>query len=447
VYNRDLDGGRGDIDLAARDPRSVLIDPNVQRSYLAGEGEYMIFEDIIPLALARDKWPDRADLMVPSKAHSTFTPTRNTSFLAKAFHKVWKPSTQTDAMESAVPRVFVREFWLRDRSKSNGFRGQMRKTTLVGNIVVSDGENPYWDGKIPGDMIDWRFDLDSAWGWGDVELLMGPQQLINKIISVIVENAIMMSNGIWIGDSDALDKKGWDKLTNEPGSHVRIRPGKELRREPGVALPEYVFRVLDFFKGYGIDEISGMVEVMKGLRTGQVESGVAIESLQLMAQALIRLKARAIESLLKRVGQKLISRVFQYYSDDRILNMVGTDEEFRQFKFVRSELIKPHGKRVPDAFRDYQFMVVPGSSLAMSKMQKVMMATQLFQLGIIDELELLKTMEYPNAEKVAADAKKRRQQMMQQQMMMKGNKGGGQGSQATQFPFQQGARGGQGMIM
>jgi hypothetical protein len=86
-------------------------------------------------------------------------------------------------------------------------------------------------------------------------------------------------------------------------------------------------------------------------------------------------------------------------------------------------------------------MVVPGSSLAMSKMQKVMMATQLFQLGLIDELELLKTMEYPNAEKVALDAKKRRAAMAQAE-----GQGGGKGNQRS-FPNQIGARGGAGMMM
>jgi hypothetical protein len=261
------------------------------------------------------------------------------------------------------------------------------------------------------------------------------------MVATIVENAVLMTNGIWVGDADALDKKGWDTLTNEPGSVVKKRPGKELRREPGTPVPESLFRVLDMFKSYGIDEITGMVDVMRGMRTGQVESGVAIESLQLAAQAMIRLKARAMESLIKRIGQKLISRIFQYYTEDRILNLVGVQEEFRQFKFVRSELVRPHANRVADAFRDYQFMIVPGSSLAMSKMQKSMQATQLFQLGLIDELEYLQTIEYPNAEKVAIKAKARRAEMMQAQAAQ-----GGKGNSRS-FPNQIGARGGAGMIM
>ncbi len=449
IYDRDLDGGRGDIDVVVRDPRSVLIDPNVRRSYLLNRGEFVILEDVLPLSVCKDMWPARADLIRPSEQFSTFHPIRQTGLLGSLVSRIWKPSQQNDALKSEIPRCVVREFWMRDRSKNqNGqdkYRNQSRKITMINDVIVADGDNPYYDGNNPLDMLDWHFDLDTAWGWGDVELLKGPQELINKMTSTIVENAIMMSNAIWIGDADALSKKDWDRLTNEPGSHVRKRPGKELRREPGVPLPNYVFEALEYFKSRGIDEISGMVEVMKGLRTGQVESGVAIESLQMMAQAMIRLKARSMESMMKRIGQKLIARVFQYYTDDRILNLVGTDEEFRQFKFVRSELIKPHNKRVPDAFRDYQFMIVPGSSLAMSKMQKVMMATQLFQMGIIDELELLKSMDYPNAERVAAQAKVRRQQMMQAEAQQ----GGGDSAKGNSrsFPNQMGARGGEGSIM
>ena len=450
LYNRDLDGGRGDIDIAIRDPRSVLIDPTVNRSYNAGRGEYMIFEELMPLAVARDRWPRRADLIKPNPAYATFTPVRRTGFLSQLMSKIWRPSTSNDAIISEVPRVLVREFWLRDRTKGPDgrprFRNQCRKVTMVNDIIVSDGSNPYWDGRFPGDMLDWHFDMDTAWGWGDVELLKGPQELINKLIATVIENAILMANSIWIGDADALSKKDWTKLTNEPGSHVRVRPGKELRREPPPPLPDYVFRSIDILKSYGIEEVTGMVDVMRGLRTGQVESGVAIESLQLMAQSMIRLKARAIESLLKRVGQKLIARIFQYYTDDRILNLVGQDEAFQQFGFVRSELLKHHSGREEEAFRDYQFMIVPGSSLAMSKMQKVMMATQLYQLGIIDELELLKTMDYPNAEKVAREAQKRRMEMAQ--AAQQGQVASGKSkANVTSFPFQAGARGGGGMIM
>ncbi len=449
LYDRELDGGTGDIDIAVRDPRAVLIDPGVRRSYLLADGEYVILEDTMPLSVARDRWPKRSDLIKPAPEFSMYTPQRNTSIVNRMLSHIWRPSRQSDAVPSEIPRCVIREFWIKDRSQlANGrprFRKQCRKVTMINDIIVSDGPNPYWDGYFPIDMIDWHIDMDSAWGWGDVELLKGPQELINKIVAVTVENAIMMSNAIWIGDADALSKKDWEKLSNEPGSNVRVRPGKELKREPGVALPNHVFQLAEYFKSVGIDELSGMVDVMKGMRTGQVESGVAIESLQLMAQSLIRLKARALESLMKRIGQKLISRIFQFYTSDRILNMIGTDDKFRQFGFVRSELVKRHSGREEDAFKDFQFMVVPGSSLAMSKMQKVMMATQLFQMGLIDELELLQTMDYPNAERVAAKAVKRRQEMMQMQGQQGGPGDKGK-SNVTSFPNQVGARGGPGAM-
>lgn len=449
TYDRDADGGRGDVDVVIRDPRSVLVDPNVRRSYLLGKGEFVILEDIYPLAFARAMWPKRAHLMRPAPEFSTFAPVQRQGLLARVATKIWRPSSKSDEIKSEIPRVVVREFWMRDRSKTDAgrdaYRNQCRKVTLVNDILVSDADNPFWDGNFPLDMIDWHMNLNSSWGWGDVELLKGPQEIINKLTSTIIENAILMTNAIWIGDADALSKKEWDNLTNEPGSYVKKRPGKELRREPGLPLPDALYRTLDMFKSYGIDEISGMVDVMRGMHSGQVESGVAIESLQLAAQAMIRLKARSIESLIKRIGQKMISRIFQYWDQDRILNLVGAEEAIRQFNFVRSELIRPYGKRVPDAFRDYQFIVVPGSSLAMSKMQKVMMATQLFQLGLIDELELLKTMEYPNAEKVAMDAQKRRAAMMQAQGGP-GGPGGGSHANTSSFPFQVGARGGAGQM-
>jgi hypothetical protein len=207
-----------------------------------------------------------------------------------------------------------------------------------------------------------------------------------------------MSNGIWIGDKDALTKEEWKKLTNEPGSIIKKNTGRDLHREAPPALPNYIMEAAKMMVD-GLEKLSGITEVVEGRRPGQVTSGVALESLAIMAQTVIRLKARQLDNLIQRVGQKLIARIFQFYTTDRVFNFVG-DGKIQNYLFEREkirELIKKDGMK---AFQDYQFKVVPTSSLAMTKWQKGLIATQLFQLGLIDNEATLEALEFPNREEI-----------------------------------------------
>jgi hypothetical protein len=127
---------------------------------------------------------------------------------------------------------------------------------------------------------------------------------------------------------------------------------------------------------------------------------VAIESLAIMAQTTIRLKARQLEGLIQRIGQKLIPRIFAYYTADRVFNLVGDAGKVKKYLYERKLIRELIEKRGMSAFQDYQFRVVPASSLAMTKWQKGLMAIQLFQLGLIDNQAALDALEFPNREEI-----------------------------------------------
>ena len=313
-----------------------------------------------------------------------------------------------------------------------------RKSVLIGdNVLADDGDNPYMDGEIPYDMMIWHADADCGWGWGDVELLKSPQEQFNKLIATILENALLMSNAIWIGDADALTKEEWRKLNNAPGSHVKKRPGRELRREPGVGLPEYVFNLANFFK-VGKDEITGMVDVMRGIRSGQVSSGVGIESLQMAAQALVRLRARALESLHARIGRKLISRIFQFYEPERIFAALKarSSKYDEQIKEIESELLKSTTKRKEKSWMDVVFRIEPGSSLQLARQEQKDLSLTLRKMQVIDDRALLDTLEYPHREEILHRVERKRQDEANKEVA--DQQPASHAGQSTQFPNQTG---------
>jgi hypothetical protein len=438
LYDSDADAGRGEIVVSSFDPRAVYFDPMVRKSYLLHEGEYVILEDVWSLSKAKDIFPKRADMYKPDAGLSRFKmEEQNKGFFQQMRSSIMRPRQQ-DVAKSEIPRVYIREYYIRDRSKNERnqyrFNHASRKVVMIGDVIAMDGDNPYNDGTFPLDTITWHTDFHSGWGWGDVELLESPQKLLNKIAATIMENIALMSNAIWVGDEDALKKEEWRRLNNAPGTYVKKRPGRELRREPGVPLPTYVNQTLGWL-GASSEQITGMVDVVRGIATGQVSSGVGVESLQMMAQALIRLRARAIESMQERIGRKLISRIFQYYEPAKIFEVLkevtktGEDE----LKAFDSELVKPISKRREDAWTDIAFKIEPGSSLGLAKSQRRIESMRLYEMKAIDGEALLEDLEYPHRTQVLKRMNEKREVEETQETAMGGS------NAATRFPQQQGA--------
>lgn len=402
-FDANLDYGKGDIDLVVIDPRCFIFDPFVTRSWNLQHGEYCCLETIRPTELLCETYHDRRDDI---KADISTGTTKPDSLVHKLRQLFQFDKDSPNQKTSVIPRSIVRDWWVRDRTTKKG-EGlafpNWRHILIAGGVPVDDGVNPYIDGNLPFDAMEWGFNVDSAYGMNEIDQLENPQVQFNKLLAMILENALLMGNGIWIGDKDALSEEGWRKLSNEPGSHVRLRPSRQLRRDTPPALPEYIMRAAEMMIN-GLEKLSGITEVTEGRRPGQVTSGVAIESLAIMAQTTIRLKARQIEGLIQRIGQKLIPRIFAYYTEDRIFNLIGAKGGFQQYAFerniVRKAIDDDPKKRGLGIFQDYQFRVVPASSLAMTKWQKGLVATQLFQMGAIDQEALFEAMEYQNRESI-----------------------------------------------
>jgi len=244
---------------------------------------------------------------------------------------------------------------------------------------------------------------------------------------------MLMTNAIWIGDANALESEDWENLDNVPGLKVKKKPGSELRRETGEPLPSSVFQIIQYVET-AIEKLSGNTEVVSGGVPGQVRSGSAIEALQTAAMATIRLKSRLVESLLERVGQKFISRIFQYQDVDRLMWRLKSDNDFESFKFAAEVLrgklpeAKKFLKNPKDAWKNFLFKIRPGSSLAMNNWQKSMMALQLYQAQpapLIDREAVLETLDWPNRTEIQRRLQEQEDNQMEMAMQMQAM--GGQG--------------------
>lgn len=414
-FNRSLLNGVGDADFVVKDPRMCGVDIGVMETDKIDKGEYVIIEDLLPLDAQKFLYPGRASEMKPDERVSGFatTPAKSGRHLLRAAYQRLTKGKDAEK-RSAIPKVILKEFYVQDRRKSMNDHGVVpmvhgitkpaeggvpfpggRRIIRQGNLILEDSFNPYWDGLYPMDMVSGKIDLESVWGPDVVQGIKRLQEAINRIGDAVVRTTVLNSVVRVIMDQDAVTPDQRNKISNEVGQFIEKRLGRTLEFNVPPVLSNEVFGLAHQLIAMAREQV-GVIRnpAMKDLPS--IVTGPAIEGLQLMVETPIRTAARRIEALYQRVGQKFISRVFQFYTSDRLIQRVGPDKKWINFEFVRHKLIfnpKTNAPRTQEdirkAYQDFRFTVDPGSSLAITRVQRVMSKSFFVEQGWLHPKEVL----------------------------------------------------------
>jgi type II secretory pathway pseudopilin PulG len=404
--------GTGDIGIARISPRYVWRDPNGDS---LENSEYILYRMPISLWEIRRRYdPVKAVQVTPDATLSSFTdsPSRH-------WFPLPRPRRKKKANQSAIPKAWIEEWWIKD--PATDATGKLmypagRVITRAGHVKLFDGANPYWD-PWPGPWIDFTVNQleDSAYGEPDTTQMRVLQDAINLMVSLIIDNARFITNGVWIMDEEALAPAERKKLMSKPGAVIAKRPGRELRRDTGQSLPGQVIEVLNMLKG-DLQFVSGIQDSGYGQKPKGITAAAAIESLQMATQATIRLKAREIEAGLVRLGQRIVARIFQHYTDQRVMDYLGSngivpitwDPSILRATKLDDDQKLEEADRMPnltdddrrDLLKQFRVRISPASSLALSKERRWAQEMALFGAGLIDAMAVLTAIDYPDKDAV-----------------------------------------------
>jgi hypothetical protein len=317
-----------------------------------------------------------------------------------------------------------------------------RKIVLAGNVILEEGDLEADDKSIPVQRLVNYVDPRSFYGISDIEQQEGPQQTFNKLVSFSLDVLTLMGNPIWVVDTESgVDT---DNLFNIPGAVIEKEPGSEVRREAGTQLQPYVMQLIDRMKLW-FDDVSGSQEVTRGSNPSGVTAARAIEALQETGRTRIRQKTRNMDNFLREFGRQYAQWSLQNYTVPRIRRITGKDGSDKYFKFSTERVNSERGTRTVVQATELQKDDKTGKFIEGKKLDQVLMGEfdvrvstvsglpfakaereqklfRLRELDIIDDEELLKGIEYPNADSVLQRMNERREQqaLLAQQQQQQG---------------------------
>lgn len=289
-----------------------------------------------------------------------------------------------------------------------------RKVIIANEVLLHNDEIEYEDdSKYPYQRLINYILPRCFWGISEIEPLESPQRTFNKVVSIVLDTLYLMGNPIWIVDTSAnIDTQN---LSSAPGLIVEKAPNSEVKRESGTGLQPYVLELIDRLRDW-FQKGSGNQDVSRGFTSGGVTAASAIEDLQNAAQTRERLKMKNLDAYLQDLGLQYASRVMQFYTAPRVFRLTNKDGTEKYFRMSISKTPEGVTQALVHRFTDanllnptsetYQLRgkldvrVTTGSSLPFSKSQAEKRALSLFDRGIIDAEEVLKSMEYPNWEAI-----------------------------------------------
>ena len=359
------DGEYGNINVRPVDPFNIFPDPLAED---VDSAEFIIYATYKNANQIKQQFPKKASAIEGSRI---------------SMSELVNNRDESDSQEEN--QVLILEMWCRDwTTMDENEDGEQTLKYPKGRVItclpelgilLDDKKNPYKDGKFPFVLMK-NYDVPfKFWGTGEVEQILSPQMYINELTNQIIDNAKNTANMQWIIDKNSGIGQG--KLTNRPGLVIRKNPGSEVRRDTPPPMPSYVRETIDVMKA-DIQDISGVLDSLKGEKQTGVVAASAILALQEASQSRIRLKIKIMESNLTELANMVYSRMQQFWKLDRWVRV--TDIEGNPtFRQIGTDVLS----------NDFDVKVMAGSTMPVNKNAMMDLMIRLAQTNAEDGLPMV----------------------------------------------------------
>jgi hypothetical protein len=437
--------GIGDIIVTAVDPMDIYTPFGA--SDFDKNCPYVIHRMLKTVGDLRSQFTDKAHLIKPDGKKSddeSLTRSAQTSYIVTPTNQKGFNTAQNDGAQGDIRSTCeVWEIWLDDlttlQEETDDGQGNKqvihRKKYPKGRLIVfcpnlklilSDGEQPY-NHRLKPFVRFTAYNLSrSLIGEGVAKPLMNQQRILNRVFANLLDYNYLMSNPTII--TEAGNGIEIDDLTNQVSQILQVNTGaiNTIRKDYPPALQAGILDLMTFLARQA-ENLSGLTDASQGRRPQGVTAAAAIETLQEASQTRIRLMERMMAVSLGQLGNQVSALIMQYYTEPRVVRITGEENSWpTYFEFFTEpqedgsvsynkkpyEYDEANKRYVPGEYTvggptkgTFDIKVLSGTALPVSKSQRANIAFRLFDTKAIDDEELLKTLEWPNAEKILSRMK------------------------------------------
>ena len=325
--------GRGLPVFESISPANFFYDPKVQSAHQLQQGEFVIHATPRSLSWFRANFKlgnhVQREVSVPYNPQQIFTEDR------------------TDEVHvSTSQKALLLECYMKDEN------GEVYCLHVANDIVLEDSRKTLKKGQrlqrrnlYPFRMINCYPRRGTAWGMGDIELLIPTQDLINELDDQIRMNARLSGNPqivVGMGAGKGFDFRKW---TNAPGLRVPMRDHNSYSVVPPQNVSSDVLNRRE--KAFQeADLIAGTPDVNRGEKPGAVTAAAAIMALQQAGQKTVVHKNEMFKAGWADVLEMLFDEVMTHWDEEMWIRIDGEKPDYH---FVSPAQFKNIPRKIPNA--------------------------------------------------------------------------------------------------
>lgn len=251
----------------------------------------------------------------------------------------------------------------------------------------------------------------------DVRLYRPLQEYINKIRSLIIAHASTSTNVKLLIPRGSADLRQIEQEWSKAGTSViefDAELGAPIVAGP-VPLPNELYKNEADAK-YDLEYGFGIFELMQGSGASAPSTYRGTLVVDEFGQRRIKSRRDDIENFLTQVGKVAVPLIQQLYTEEKVIRLIqpnGLEKEER-INFYKQQEDGSVARFHDIGVGKYDIIIVAGSTLPSNRMAMLNTYMQMFQAGLIDQVEVLKKTEVVDIEGVLSRAGQ--MQQMQQQM-------------------------------
>jgi len=239
----------------------------------------------------------------------------------------------------------------------------------------------------------------------DVRFVKPIQEYINKLTSLIIAHASSSTNTKLLIPRGSMDRKQLEEEWSRAGTGV-IEYDPELG-QPIVAgpipLPNELYKNKEDAKS-SIYHILGIHPLSQGDPSAAPQTYKGTVAVDEYAQRRIKSKLDDIDEMLNQVARSVVQLIQQTYTDEKVIRLMKPDGRTSEATLNRPIYDDFTGEilgRVNDVtIGSYDLIVVSGSTMPSNRWARFEYYMQLYQAGIIDQVEILEQTEVADTEGV-----------------------------------------------